>query len=72
MTEKLRKCPFCNGDAVVVHEFENYGVECVDCKSGTSFFTSEQEAVDLWNNRPRVNKHMRRKRRHCGLLENDE
>lgn len=52
MTEKLRKCPFCNGDAVVVHEFENYGVECVDCKSGTSFFTSEQEAVDLWNNRP--------------------
>ena len=62
MSEKLRKCPFCNGEAVVVHEFENYSVECVNCKSGTSFFTSEQEAVDFWNTRPSL-KRRRRKRK---------
>ena len=57
MTEELKKCPFCNGDAVVPHVFEmsngneSYFVECMNCGVHTKRFSSEQEAVDFWNKR---------------------
>ena len=56
MTDELKPCPFCGGEAEVRKFTETkYFVQCffVQCKSCLigSTFTSEQLAVDAWNRR---------------------
>lgn len=61
MTDKLKPCPFCGGEAVLrivephthyIVDMPDYGggafVECTECTCGVSAET-EQAAVKVWN-----------------------
>ena len=54
---KLRKCPFCGQEAVIVrHEYnganDTFGVKCNLCKSqGNQFYETIDDAVSMWNDR---------------------
>lgn len=60
MSEQLKRCPFCGGDAVLVkggyglfnpvpHDF---AVKCTDCGASTMRFSaSEKGAIEAWNRR---------------------
>ena len=45
----LLACPFCNGYAVLLPVNYSFYIRCEDCGLETSFFNSEEEAVDYWN-----------------------
>ena len=57
MTEKLKRCPFCGGEArMQEHVFVGYsstwGVVCLDCCAETKqFYKNSQEAAEAWNRR---------------------
>ena len=52
MTEKLKPCPFCGGEAEVRMFTATLSfVQCKSCLAGTSGFLSEHEAVNSWNRR---------------------
>lgn len=52
---KLKKCPFCGGEAELIKRKSNFpyihGVWCIGCKCRTSFEKSEEIAIEKWNNR---------------------
>lgn len=52
MTEELKPCPFCGGEAEV-RKFTAtmIFVQCKSCLAGTSAFVSEPEPVKVWNRR---------------------
>ncbi|MFI3254420.1 MAG: Lar family restriction alleviation protein [Eubacteriales bacterium] len=52
MTEKLKPCPFCGGEASL-YEYNRvqHSVECDNCKVGQPIFTTEVEAWSKWNTR---------------------
>ncbi len=53
MTDKLRECPFCGGEAELRkyhNELENY-VVCVRCASRTPFVNTAGDAIKRWNTR---------------------
>lgn len=56
--EKLKKCPFCGGEAELIKRKSNFpyihGVWCIGCKCRTSFEKSEEIAIEKWNNRKPV------------------
>ena len=54
MTDKLKPCPFCGGEAYVWLNLEtdNYDVECLEC--GCDFqqhYGCVDEAIEAWNRR---------------------
>lgn len=53
MTEQLKHCPFCGGEASIV-EGSDSGVfaGCSNCCSCTEFFKTKNEALKAWNARP--------------------
>lgn len=58
MNEKLKPCPFCGSDKIIVQEHkcigfdDSFGVECLYCKTQSYlFFESKKEAVEAWNRR---------------------
>ena len=56
MTEYLKPCPFCNGNAYVVKDYSNYAhasycVRCSRCFTQTDAYITRSDAVDAWNNR---------------------
>ena len=54
MTAKeLKPCPFCGkNDFVEMLYFDcTYAIWCSDCACGTTYFDSEAEAINKWNNR---------------------
>lgn len=61
MSEKLKPCPFCGGEAVVECHDEDYGddwiVSCInldgECEitPHTKFYETKQEAIEAWNRR---------------------
>ena len=54
MTENLKICPFCGGEAFLVDDDEkNYGVyiACSKCCSSTEIFKTKDEALISWNTR---------------------
>lgn len=55
MSEKLKPCPFCGGDAVFNGESYHFGgqVECQnsDCEVIGPFRDAEHDAVVAWNTR---------------------
>ncbi|MDO4301662.1 MAG: Lar family restriction alleviation protein [Clostridia bacterium] len=56
---KLKPCPFCGGEAVLVNinvsginDVPNpFEIHCKNCKSCSDWFTTEQKAVSAWNRR---------------------
>ena len=54
---KLRKCPFCGREAVIVrHQYsganDTFGVKCNGCKSQSNqFYETIDYAVSMWNDR---------------------
>ena len=58
---ELLPCPFCGGEAELVHWTNqlswntNYGIQCTTCKimidSAHSYFHTAEEAITAWNRR---------------------
>ncbi len=51
----IKPCPFCGGDNSQVMSGRAYRVKCLDCYSSGAY-GGEEEAVRLWNHRPREEK----------------
>lgn len=61
MSENLKPCPFCGGEAEVrMFTSTMIFVQCQSCLAGTSGFDSEHEAVKVWNRRYTVVSRVRR------------
>lgn len=51
MSEKLKLCPFCGGEAeLAIVKLWNH-VYCKNCHARTTMYTSEELAIDAWNTR---------------------
>lgn len=50
MNDKLKPCPFCGGEAVLMQGYY-YGIECKSCFSRTDLYSDTKSAVEAWNNR---------------------
>lgn len=56
MTETLKPCPFCGGDANPCYIISKigpteYGVSCVLCGTRKGYYSSAEIAADIWNTR---------------------
>lgn len=52
MSEELKPCPFCGGDANTIGERNWWDVECVYCGvRTTNEYESEEKAIEAWNTR---------------------
>ena len=55
MSEELKPCPFCGGEAKVWHcsdlDIRNYLVICEDCGACTKYTDSEDLCIEAWNRR---------------------
>ena len=57
MTEKLKPCPFCGGEArinIFAHGWNGYSVSCSNiykCRATQEKFNTEKEAIEAWNTR---------------------
>ena len=47
MTETLKSCPFCNGEA----EIKNNHIECPECIKNFNSIKSKEQLVNFWNTR---------------------
>lgn len=50
MASKLKKCPFCGGEAEV-YLGDDWYVECTHCCASVSHYVSEADAIAVWNRR---------------------
>lgn len=50
MIEEIKKCPFCDGNAVV-QGITVVWVKCLECGAETTGFRDEEEAIEAWNRR---------------------
>ena len=48
---ELKPCPFCGGNRIMVTNWGLWKTWCADCKSETSSYLTEKEAVEAWNRR---------------------
>ena len=55
MTEELKPCPFCGGEAETFNPFDNIAgtwcVICCECACASGFEQTETEATEAWNTR---------------------
>lgn len=58
--QKLKPCPFCGGEAIIIHEaFRKniYGVDVIGTAIGCDncnaqmFYRDKEEAIEAWNKR---------------------
>ncbi len=49
--DKLKSCPFCDGNAALDRGVQHTGVICLDCGVRTEWYILRVEAVDAWNRR---------------------
>lgn len=52
MTDELKPCPFCGGEAEITKNEMRVWVHCTKCYSDTNLYQTQKEAVDAWNLRP--------------------
>ena len=52
MTEILKKCPFCGGEAKCIEYYGLYHVVCCDCYTTGRDCPSIETACKAWNSRP--------------------
>ena len=52
MTEKLKTCPFCGGEAKCIEFYGLYHVICCNCHIAGKDCSTRESAVSAWNNRP--------------------
>lgn len=46
---KLKRCPFCGGEAFVAGS--GHWIACKDCLAESDFYDYEYEAIEAWNTR---------------------
>lgn len=53
MTEELKRCPFCGGEAEIIgYDNGTYRCVCLNCVCAQDmFFDSPEESAEEWNNR---------------------
>lgn len=53
MSDKLKPCPFCGGEAKLFEDkdYQIYSVTCTECDAGTNAYGIEQDAIEAWNGR---------------------
>lgn len=53
MSEKLKPCPFCGGQAIVGGAGKGNWIGCInsECFAQTRVFWNEREAINAWNTR---------------------
>lgn len=50
---ELKPCPFCGGSDIRIEKiYDYYEVLCCDCLSRTEEYSTNEEAIEAWNNRP--------------------
>lgn len=54
MSDKLKPCPFCGGEARLIGHFP-YTITCCKCRATTVFYNTPEKAIDAWNNRVEFN-----------------
>lgn len=52
MTENLKSCPFCGGEAKCIEFYGLYHVICCNCHIAGKDCSTRESAVSAWNNRP--------------------
>ena len=52
MTENLKRCPFCGGEAKCIEYYGLYHVVCCDCYTTGRDCPSIETACKAWNSRP--------------------
>ena len=53
MSEELKRCPFCGGEATLCdYGKEWFYIVCGDCGVVTDHVSAEEIAVRIWNTRP--------------------
>ena len=50
MSRKLKRCPFCGERAVLIASDKAF-VVCEECGVATPVHDTEEEAIEVWNNR---------------------
>lgn len=50
---KLKPCPFCGGNAVLIYMSftEGYRIECIECYSASINDIEKEKAIQRWNTR---------------------
>jgi Lar family restriction alleviation protein len=52
MSEKLKPCPFCGGQADIIRSANHwFFVRCPACEASKPGFETENDAVEAWNSR---------------------
>lgn len=54
MTDKIKSCPFCGGEATIYGSKTGYGVMCKDkpfCAILPAGFSTKERAIEVWNTR---------------------
>lgn len=52
MTENLKRCPFCGGEAKCIEFYGLYHVICCNCYIAGKDCSTRESAVSAWNARP--------------------
>ena len=60
MSNELKACPFCGGEAFETYLYgdcgrnDDYGIECRNekCNADVGWFSNSEDAIDAWNTRP--------------------
>lgn len=60
MTDRLKSCPFCDGEAEIKHQGLNWFVRCKYCFCRTSMHTTEFFARCSWNRRKPMDRIVKR------------
>ena len=63
MTDRLKPCPFCGGEAryidattAIPYDREIYFVECKECRSNSDMYYSLENAIKAWNTRKPIDR----------------
>ena len=48
---KLKPCPFCGGEPMMVVRGDGCWVRCLQCGTETRYFLSERAAAEAWDRR---------------------